>query len=177
MEVFIIQIKLALLISIMIAFPYIIKQVWNFILPALYDNEKKFIKKSIILSTLLFISGTIFCLFIILPLVIKFGMSFAGDNIQAVFGISNIINLALWLSFAFGMMFQVPLISNMLIKWDIVSYDSISSKRPYVVVGLLMISALLTPPDIISQILLFTPTYLLFELGLTFSKKHKNRNI
>lgn len=171
MEVFILQIKLALLMAFIVAFPYIIKQLWNFILPALYEHERKFITNSVILSGMLFVFGVCFCLYVILPLIIKFGMSFAGDNIHAIFGVSNIINLALWLCFTFGLMFQVPLVTNMLIKWDIISYYTVSSKRPYVVTVLLICSALLTPPDIISQILLFTPTYLLFELGLLFSRK------
>lgn len=174
MEVFIIQIKLALLMAVIAAFPYIIRQLWGFILPALYEHERKFIRNSVFLSSLLFICGVVFCLFMILPLIIRFGMSFAGDNIQAMFGISNIINLALWLCFTFGLMFQVPLIVHLLIKWGILSYETVSSKRPYVVVILLVLAALLTPPDIISQILLFTPTYLLFELGLVFSKGVKH---
>lgn len=174
MEVFIIQIKLALLMAVIAAFPYIIRQLWEFILPALYEHERKFIRNSVFLSSLLFICGVVFCLFMILPLIIRFGMSFAGDNIQAMFGISNIINLALWLCFTFGLMFQVPLIVHLFIKWGILSYETVSSKRPYVVVILLVLAALLTPPDIISQILLFTPTYLLFELGLVFSKGVKH---
>lgn len=171
MEVFILQIKLALLMAVIVAFPYIIKQLWNFILPALYEHERKFIVNSVLLSSLLFVGGVCFCLFFILPLIINFGMSYSGQNINAVFGVSNVINLALWLCFTFGLMFQVPLITNMLIKWNILSYETVSSKRPYVVTVLLTAAALLTPPDIISQILLFTPTYLLFELGLLFSKK------
>ena len=156
MEVFILQIKLAFLMSFAAAFPYIIKQLWNFVLPALYEHEKKFIRNSIFASSLLFVSGVLFCFFMILPLIIRFGMSFAANNIQAMFGVSNIINLALWLAFTFGLMFQVPLLVKMLIKYDILSYETISTKRPYVVVILLVSAALLTPPDIISQILLFT---------------------
>lgn len=174
MEVFILQIKLALLMSFIVAFPYIVRQIWVFVLPALYEYERKFIRNSVLLSGMLFVFGVCFCLYVILPMIIKFGMSFAGENIRAIFGVSNIINLALWLCFTFGLMFQVPLITNMLIKWDILSYETVSSKRPYVVTALLIASALLTPPDIISQILLFTPTYLLFELGLMFSKINKN---
>ncbi len=174
LEVFVLQIKLALLMSIILAFPYIAKQLWNFILPALYENERKFIKTIIILSSLLFAAGVIFCICLILPLIINFGMSFAKDNINAMFGVSNIVNLALWLGFTFGLMFQIPLVTHLLIKWDILSYDSISSKRPYVVVIILTVAALLTPPDIVSQVLLFLPTYLLFELGLVFSKRKKD---
>ena len=173
MEVFILEIKLAFLIDIIVCFPYISKKLWDFILPALYENEKIFIKTIVITSSLLFLAGVAFCIFMILPLIINFGMSFAGSNINAVFGISNIINLALWMGFTFGIMFQVPLIVNLLIRWDIISYSTVSSKRPYIVVILLILAALLTPPDIVSQIMLFMPTYLLFELGLFFSKRNK----
>lgn len=170
MEVFILQIKLALLLSIVIAFPYIAKKIWDFILPALYDHERKFIGTMVVASSILFVCGVTFCLFLILPLIIKFGVSFGGEMISPVWGVSNLINLALWLAFTFGLMFQVPLVTHLLIKWGILSYDTISSKRPYVVTVILVTSALLTPPDIISQVLLFTPTYLLFELGLLFSR-------
>lgn len=178
MEVFILQIKLALLIDIIICFPYISKKIWDFILPALYEKEKTFIKTIVITSSILFAIGVTFCLFMILPLIINFGISFTGNNINAVFGISNIINLSLWMSFTFGLMFQVPLIVNLLIRWDIISHQAVSSKRPYIIVVLLIFAAILTPPDIISQILLFIPTYLLFELGLLFSgNKNKQKEI
>lgn len=169
-EVFLLQIKMALLIDLVICFPYIAKKIWNFILPALYENEKKFIKSVVILSGGLFGCGIFFCLFFILPLIINFGISFSSSNIQAVFGISNVVNLSLWLALVFGLMFQLPLITHSLIKFGILNYKSIADKRPYVVVGLLVISAVLTPPDIISQVMLFVPTYALFELGLLFSR-------
>lgn len=173
-EVFILQIKLALVIDLVICFPYIAKKLWDFILPALYEHERKFIKSIVFLSSSLFICGVLFCLFFILPLIIKFGMSFATGQIQAVFGITNVINLSLWLAVVFGLMFQMPLITHSLIKFDIIDYNTIANKRPYVVVGLLILAAILTPPDIVSQIMLFIPTYLLFELGLIFSKGKKN---
>ena len=84
-EVFIIQIKLAVLISIIVCFPYIIKQLWDFILPALYDNERKFLKSLVIISSLLFCLGVIFCVFIILPLIINFGLSFQAENMTEYF--------------------------------------------------------------------------------------------
>lgn len=170
-EVFILQVKIALVIDIMICFPYIAKKLWDFILPALYEHEKKFIKSIVFVSSLLFICGVLFCLFVMLPFIISFGMSFATSNIQAVFGISNVINLSLWLSIVFGFMFEIPLITHSLIKWGIVDYETIADKRPYVIVGLLIIAAILTPPDVLSQLILFIPTYTLFELGLFFSKR------
>ena len=173
-EVFIIQIKFALVMDIIICFPYIAKQVWNFCVPALYEHEKKFIKSIVFTSSALFILGALFCLFVILPLIINFGMSFANQNIQAVFGISNVVTLALWLILAFGVMFQLPLVVNALIKSDIVEKETIQNCRPYVIVVLLILAGILTPPDVVSQIMLFTPTYLLFELGLLFSGKKKD---
>lgn len=94
-EVFIIQIKFALVLDIILCFPYIAKQVWNFCVPALYDHERKFIKSIVFTSSVLFILGSMFCLFVILPLIINFGMSFSTSNIQAVLGISNVVNLSL----------------------------------------------------------------------------------
>ena len=172
-EVFIIQIKLAVILDVIVCFPYIAKKIWNFLLPALYEHERKLIKSVVLISSLLFLCGILFCIFIILPWIIKFGISFSTANIQAVFGISNIVTVALWLSVAFGVMFQMPIITYYLIKSGIISYQSISEKRRYVIVILLIVAAILTPPDVVSQIMLFIPTYLLFEAGLLFARKYK----
>lgn len=169
-EVFLLQIKLALVIDVILCFPYIARQVWKFFAPALYAHEKKFIKSIVFTSSTLFILGALFCLFVILPLIINFGMSFVTQNIKAVLGISNVINLSLWLTLAFGLMFQLPLITYSLIKSGFVEYKTFENMRPYVIVTILIIAGILTPPDILSQVLLFTPTYLLFELGLLFAK-------
>ena len=170
-EVFIIQIKTAAVLDLIVCFPYIAKKIWDFILPALYENERKFIKTTVLTSTTLFVTGVLFCIFFTLPLIIKFGLSFSSSNIKAVFGISNIINLSLWMSISFGLMFQLPLITYSLIKSDIIPYESISDKRSYVIVGILIIAGILTPPDVVSQILLALPTYMLFELGLFFARR------
>ncbi len=166
MEVFILQIKTAVVLDILVCFPYIAKQIWNFVLPGLYEHERRFVKSIVLVSSGLFIIGVLFCLFFILPMLINFGISFATDNIKAVFGISNIVTLALWLSVVFGLMFQFPLITYSLIRADVVSYENVKSKRPYIIVGILILAALLTPPDVVSQLMLATPTYLLFEAGL-----------
>ena len=170
-EVFLIQIKTAAVLDLVVCFPYIAKKIWDFILPALYENERKFIKTTVLTSSFLFVLGVLFCIFFILPLIIKFGMSFSSSNIKAVFGISNIINLSLWMSISFGLMFQLPLITYSLIKSDIIPYDSISDKRSYVIVGILIIAGILTPPDVVSQILLVLPIYMLFEIGLFFARR------
>lgn len=170
MEVFILQMKVAFVIAILIAFPYIAYHIWKFILPALYENEKKFIRKIVGFSSILFIGGAAFCLFVCFPLVINFGMSFATLNIQPIMGVSQVVSLALWLSIAFGLMFQFPLVTYGLVHSGIVEYKTICNKRPYVLVGILILAAILTPPDVLSQLILATPTYLLFELGLFFAR-------
>ncbi len=172
MEVFILQIKMAVVLDLLLCFPYIAKKIWEFLLPGLLENERRFVKSIVLSSGLLFITGVLFCLFFILPLVINFGISFATTDIKAVFGISNIITLVLWLSVVFGIMFQFPLVTFSLIRSGIVSYESMKDKRPYIFVGILIIAAFLTPPDVVSQTMLAIPTYLLFEIGLYFS--HKN---
>ncbi len=174
MEVFILQIKTAVVLDILVCFPYIARQVWNFVLPGLYDNERRFIKSIVFTSSALFIIGVLFCLFFILPMLINFGISFATENVKAVFGISNVVTTALWLSVVFGLMFQFPLVTYSLIRADIVSYETVKDKRPYIFVGILIIAALLTPPDVVSQLMLATPTYLLFEAGLYFSRRIKH---
>lgn len=175
MEVFLLQIKMAVVLDLLLCFPYIAKQIWNFVLPALYEKEQRFIKSIVLTSSALFCIGLVFCILLILPLIINFGLSFSQENITPVLGISNVISLTLRLSVVFGIMFQFPLITYSIIKADIVSYDEVKNKRPYVFVTILIVSALLTPPDIVSQLMLAMPTYLLFEAGLYFSRtKHKS---
>lgn len=171
MEVFILHIKIAVVLDLLFCFPYIARQIWNFVMPALYENERGFIKSIVMTSSALFITGVLFCIFFILPLIINFGVSFATTDIKAMFGISNIITIALWLSVVFGLMFQFPLITYSLIRSGITSYETIKDKRPYIFVGILIVAAVLTPPDIVSQMMLTIPTYLLFEAGLFAARK------
>lgn len=172
-EVFILQIKLAVVLDLAVCFPYLARQIWNFVLPALYDNERRFIRSVVLTSSLLFCIGVVFCTFLILPMIIKFGVSFATEDIKAVFGISNVIGLSLWLAAAFGIMFQFPLVTYSLIRSGIASYDAVKSKRRYIFVAILIISGILTPPDIVSQLMLTLPTYGLFEGGLYFARRIK----
>ncbi len=170
LEVFVIHIKIACLLDFLVCFPYIARQLWLFLLPALYEHEKKVIIPIVFLSSALFLLGVFFCVYCILPLIIKFGLSFSSPTMQAMFGVERIVNMALWLSLSFGVMFQFPLITFYLIKTGVVDYDTAVKTRPYVLVGILIIAGILTPPDVVSQLLLFTPTYLLFEMGLLFAK-------
>ena len=169
MEVFLVNLKIGFVIAFLVGFPFIIYKIWKFLLPALYDKEKKFLKIAVFCYTFLFVLGAAMCVVFVLPLIIKFSLSFATDKIQPIFGISNFLCLCGWLMLAFGLMFQFPIAIYFLVKFDIVSFETLRSKRPYVIVILLFMAALFTPPDVISQLLLFVPTYLLFEIGLLFA--------
>ena len=173
LEVFLLQLKIAALLDCVVCSPAIARNFWQFVLPALHDNEKRFIRSITWLTSGLFIAGTAFCLAVCFPLVVQFGMSFADFSLQPVFGVSDLVTFALWLSLAFGCMFQLPLVTYALIRSGIVDYATVCNKRPYVVIGILLLAALLTPPDIISQLLLGTPTYLLFEAGLLAARRYK----
>ena len=173
LEVFLLQLKIAALLDCVVCSPAIAWNFWQFVLPALYEKEKRFIRSIVALTTFLFVAGVAFCLVVCFPLIVKFGMSFANEWLQPVFGASNLISLAIWISLAFGCMFQFPLVTYALVRAGIVGYETLCNKRPYVVVGILVLSALLTPPDIISQLLLGIPTYLLFEAGLWAARGYK----
>ncbi len=175
MEVFIIQIKTAIVLAVIVCFPYMAKEIWDFILPALYENEKRFIRTVVLSSTSLFILGAAFCLFVIMPMVVRFGLSFSSGNINPMFGISNMINLTFIMALAFGLMFQAPLITVSLVRAGVISYESLSNMRPYIVVIILILAGIFTPPDIVSQLMLGIPTYLLFEAGLFIARLNNKK--
>ncbi len=173
MEVFLVNLKIGFVIAFIAGFPYITYKIWQFLLPALYDKEKKFLKTAVFVSGFLFVSGAAICVGFVLPLIIKFSMSFATEQIKPILGISNFVTLSGWLILAFGMMFQFPIAIYFLVKFSIVSIETLKNKRPYIIIIMLFIAALVTPPDVVSQLLLFVPTYLLFELGLLFASLSK----
>ncbi len=170
MEVFLVNLKIGFIISFIIGFPYIMYKVWKFLLPALYEKERKFLKIAVFVSSFLFVCGVSICIAFVLPLLINFSMSFATDKIQPILGINNFIGLSFWLMLAFGLMFQFPIVIFFLVKFSIVSIESLTNKRPYIITIILILSAILTPPDIVSQLMLAIPTYISFELGIIFIK-------
>ncbi len=170
MEVFLVNLKIGFIISFIIGFPYIIYKIWQFLLPALYEKERKFLKIAVFVSSFLFVCGVSVCIAFMLPLLINFSMSFATEEIQPILGISNFVGLSFWLMLAFGLMFQFPIAVYFLVRFSIVSIETLTNKRPYIIVVILILSAILTPPDIISQLMLAIPTYISFELGIIFAR-------
>ena len=166
MEVFVIQLKAGLVIAFVLAFPYVVLQVRKFILPALYEHERKFLGLLVVFATGLFVFGAAFCVFVIMPLIMNFSAAFTTSQLEATLGLSSFINLSAGLMLAFGLMFQIPLAVLIGIKFGLVSVDMLKNARPYIIVGILILAAIFTPPDIVSQLMLGVPTWLLFEAGV-----------
>ncbi len=166
MEVFIIQLKAGLVLAIILASPVIAYEIRKFILPALYENERKFLGWFMLLFIILFISGVAFCIFLILPLVMNFSAGFMSESLEPTIGLSNFVNLASGLILAFGIMFQLPLAVFTGVKFGLVEVKTLKKLRPYIIVGILVLAAIFTPPDVVSQLMLGIPTWLLFEAGL-----------
>lgn len=173
LAVFMLQLKSAVILDIALCFPFIVREFWMFILPALYEKERHFIRSISLYATLLFLIGVFICWIFIMPIVIHFGLSFTTPDIKPMLSLNDVISLALELAVVLGLTFQFPLITYALINSRIVSYDTLRNKRPYIFIGILILAAILTPPDIISQLMLALPTYLLFEISLFAAKRTK----
>lgn len=163
---FLIPFKLTLSISILLAIPILLYQLWAFIAPGLYDNERKLVFPLLFASTILFFLGIAFAYFVVFPLIFSFFTQAAPEGVAIMTDISSYLDFVLKLFFAFGLAFEVPIATLLLIWTGISTTKSLAEKRPYIIVGAFVLGMLLTPPDIISQTLLALPVWMLFELGL-----------
>lgn len=163
-------IKLTLIVSVFIAVPVILHQVWSFVAPALYQHEKRLVLPLLASSSLLFYAGMAFAYFIVFPLVFGFFTGIAPENVEIATDISSYLDFILALFLAFGIAFEIPVAIILLVWTGAVEPDELRKKRPYIVVAAFVVGMLLTPPDIISQTLLAVPMCLLFEVGLFFSR-------
>ena len=171
--------KLTIVLSIFIAMPFILYQVWSFIAPGLYKNEKRLIAPLMFGSTLLFYGGIAFAYYVVFPVAFAFFSSVAPDGVTIATDISSYLDFVLKLFFAFGAAFEIPIVIILLCWTGVTSPASLRTKRPYIVVGAFIVGMLLTPPDIISQTMLAVPMLLLFELGIiiaSFYYKEDNEN-
>lgn len=168
--------KLTLMVSVFICMPYMLFQIWQFVAPALYENEKKLAMPLLFSSIMLFYLGMAFAYFVVFPLVFGFFTSTAPEGVAVMTDISRYLDFVLKLFFAFGLAFEIPIATIIMVVAGITTVDSLVAKRPYIVVGCFVIGMLLTPPDVISQILLAVPMWLLFEVGVMFSKLVEKRD-
>jgi len=168
--------KLTIVISIFIAIPVILYQVWGFIAPGLYQNEKRLLAPLMLGSTLLFYAGISFAYWVVFPVVFAFFTSVAPEGVTIATDISSYLDFILKLFFAFGVAFEIP-IAIILVCWTgITSVKSLRQKRPYIIVAAFVVGMLLTPPDVISQTLLALPMLLLFEVGLLIASFYQKEN-
>ncbi len=168
---FMIPIKLALVMAIFIAIPFILYQLWSFIAPGLYQHERRMAIPLLVSSTFLFYLGGVFAYFVVVPLIFAFLTASAPEGVQVMTDISNYLDFVLTLFFAFGAAFEVPVATFVLVWMGITTPDALVEKRPYIVVGAFVIGMLLTPPDVISQTLLALPMWMLFELGVFMARR------
>lgn len=170
MEVFLIQMKAGIVLAFVLAFPFIVYQVRKFVLPALYEHERKFLGILVFFATILFVLGAAFCVFCIMPLIMNFSASFSTAQLEPTLGLGNFVNLCAGLMLAFGLMFQMPLVVLTGVKFGLVSVKTLENMRPYIIVVILILAAVFTPPDVVSQLMLGVPTWLLFEAGIFVAK-------
>jgi len=162
--------KLTLMASIFLAMPMILHQAWGFIAPGLYSHEKKMAVPLLASSIALFYAGIAFAYFVVFPLIFGFFTSVGPENVAVMTDISSYLNFVLKLFFAFGIVFEIPIATLLLISTGAASVESLRAKRAYIVVGCFVLGMLLTPPDVISQSLLAVPMWLLFELGIVLGQ-------
>lgn len=167
---FMAPIRLTIFVAAFFAMPYILYQIWSFVAPGLYKKEKKVAIPVLFSSIVLFYAGVAFAYFVVLKGVLKFFIVFAPQNVLPMTDIDSYLSFALKLFMVFGVTFEIPVVTLLLILAGIVSIDSLEDKRRYIIVGCFAIAAVVTPPDGISMLMLAFPMWLLFELGLFLAK-------
>lgn len=167
--------KLTFYVSLFLAAPYILYQLWSFIAPGLYQNEKALAIPLFASSVILFYAGIAFAYYVLFGFVFAFFVSVAPEGVMVTPDIDSFLSFALTIFFAFGMAFEIPIAVFLLIWAGIVEPDDLSSKRPYVVVFCFIIGMLLTPPDPFTQSMLALPMWLLFEIGILFGRLIKKK--
>lgn len=172
---FLTPLKMSLILAIYIAMPYLLYQLWMFIAPALYRHEKRLILPLVISSTILFYAGLVFSFYVVFPVIFGFLASVGPDSVNFAPDIQYYLDFILKVSFAFGVAFEVPVITILLIIFGVTTPQKLKKNRSFIIIGSFVIGMVLTPPDVISQFLIAIPIWLLFEAGLVFSSFFKVR--
>ena len=166
MEPFLVELKAGMLLALFAGLPLYLWRFWHFLAPALYLHEKRFLLAGTAAAYCLFAAGVSLGIFGVMPLLVKFSVSFARDGLAPVIGLNNFVGLMMNVALAFGAMFELPVVLLALVMANILSLETLRKQRSLVVVIILIVAAFLTPPDIISQLMLGVPVYILFELTL-----------
>lgn len=168
--VFLVPMKVTIMVAFLITLPYVLFQVWAFVAPGLYQHEKRLVLPLVFSSVLLFFIGMAFAYFLVFPTVFKFMSSVAPEGVAWMTDIDKYLSFVLTTFMAFGITFEVPVIVIVLVRAGIVSLQKLKEARPYVIVGAFIVAAVVTPPDVISQIMLAVPLCLLFEAGIVLAR-------
>ena len=172
---FFVPFKFAFAFATAIAMPYLLYQLWAFVAPGLYDSEKRLAVPLLISSSGLFYLGILFAYFIVFPVIFAFFTSTAPEGVAVMTDINAYLSFVLKLFFAFGLAFEVPVATVLMVRMGVTTTTSLAAKRPYIIVGAFVVGMLLTPPDLFSQTMLAIPVWILFEVGLYVSKMVKPR--
>ncbi len=162
--------KLAAVVAFALALPWILYQIWLFVAPGLYRNERRLIMPMLASSTLLFYAGVAFAYYLVLPTVFKFFVTSAPEGVAVMTDVSKYLDFVLKLFLAFGFVFEMPVAIVLMVLTGFVTPAQLAARRDYVLVGVFIAAAVLTPPDVLSQIMLAVPAYLLYELGILVAR-------
>ena len=168
---FMAPINLVLYIALMFSMPWLFYQTWMFMSPGLYKNERAFTGPLMLSTVILFFSGAAFAFFVVCPIIFKFFIAMAPESIRVMTDINQYLSFVFKLIFAFGVAFEIPIATILIVKNGIVSKESLVKARPYLIILFLIIGMLLTPPDVFSQLFLAMPMWILFEVGILFARK------
>jgi sec-independent protein translocase protein TatC len=167
---FFIPMKIALMVAFLVALPYILYQAWAFVAPGLYAHEKRLALPLVVSSTLLFFAGMAFCYFIVFQTVFSFIAQFAPKSISVAPDIEAYFNFVLGMFLAFGLAFETPVVVVVLVMTGMISVEKLREIRSFVIVGAFVVAAVVTPPDVVSQLMLAVPLCLLYEVGIFFAR-------
>jgi sec-independent protein translocase protein TatC len=170
---FMVPLKVTIMVAFMLALPFVLYQAWAFVAPGLYSHEKKLVVPLIVTSTVLFLAGVAFCYYFVFGQVFQFIASFAPKSITPAPDIEQYLSFVLTMFLAFGITFEVPVALIVLVRFGIVDVQKLKEFRPYFVVGAFVIAAVVTPPDVVSQLALAIPMCLLYELGIFLARFFK----
>lgn len=169
-------IKLTIVVSVFLSVPFILYQIWAFVAPALYKQEKRLVYPLLVSSTLLFYCGVAFAYYVVFPLVFGFLTSTAPEGVTMATDISSYLDFVLTIFMAFGICFEVPVAIILLCWAGVTTPEDLREKRPYIIVAAFVIGMLLTPPDVFSQTLLAVPMWILFEVGVVFARFYRPKD-
>jgi sec-independent protein translocase protein TatC len=167
---FLVPLKVGLMAAFLLALPYVLYQVWAFIAPGLYTHEKRFALPLVFGSTLLFLGGVAYCYFVVFSWVFRFIIQFAPKSITPMPDIEAYLSFVLTMFVAFGVTFEIPLVEVVLVRTGMVTVAKLKDIRSYVIVGAFVVAAVVTPPDVVSQLLLAIPMCLLYEFGILLAQ-------